>query len=794
MNLPNALPPSSETSTSDSGSRTLGAVSLTPKLVVDPAPGAGPTLSANKFRLLCCLLIGSGVASLTFQVLWLRGFGVIVGSTIHSMSCVTTVFMLGLALGSMLMARVLRSRELSRPLLVYGLMELAAGLFSLAVSWLLFRHQDWLLPLNVSASAPFVLRLASQFGLCLAMIGVPTALMGMTLPVVSLLVPDPRQVATLYGFNTLGAAAGSVIASFVLISEFGVIVAAAVAAGVDALIFVVCYLGRDRFAPAPKESDKLESTSSVDGDGAGDADADDADDRLGVSATLMLLLAGFSGFISLSCEITWTRFLSLCFGNRVYVTSITLAVILLFMAQAARMSAKILRGPRPLWRVLLTACALAVISFAISLQVEHAAFLSTRREFLVLFLLVMVIFPATALGLLFPITLAARPAGVVSRGVWVGRTYGVNTLASLFGSLLSGYVLMGAIGSNGIIAFNATLLVVATVGLAVTYRKRLMPADMALLAATAICFLAMVIPNRALVPPLFNPADVVVNVEDANGIFNVVRAPEDKLRVVYNRTDLVYLFGDSATQYVQETQAYYPVLYAPRLNKVLNLCSGYGITAGAFASVKEVGHVDAVEIVPAMVEHADLFRAHNFGYYQDPKVKVFVEDGRYFLASTPELYDIISVNVTDPYLPGTSSMFSQEFYQLVRSRLAPGGVLSQHIFGPDQASLYHGIKQIFPYVKAIPSYDTGLTVVAGLEPLEEHQRDLFESKYDHGRKLLSPIGLEDGLDGLDRLQAKGDARIAELETVPNWFENSDVMPYLEFRRIPGELGFFYTHQ
>jgi spermidine synthase len=151
-------------------------------------------LPAPKLALLCAMLFFSGLASLVFQVVWLRGFAIILGSTIYSMSCVITVFLLGLALGSAIMARWLRRGPVrTHPLLAYGVIELTAGTLSLAVSWALFRKQGVLLPLTAGASAPFALRMASQFALCLALIGVPTTLMGMTLPWVSLLVGARRR-------------------------------------------------------------------------------------------------------------------------------------------------------------------------------------------------------------------------------------------------------------------------------------------------------------------------------------------------------------------------------------------------------------------------------------------------------------------------------------------------------------------------------------------------------------------------------------------------------------------------
>ncbi|MFL5356082.1 spermidine synthase [Archangium sp.] len=746
---------------------------------------APTTLSRSRFRYLCALLFCTGMTSLVFQIIWMRGFGIILGSTIYSMSCVVTVFMLGLALGSFLMSRLLKHGRwlAAHPLAAYGGVELLVGLSSLLVTWTVFTHQGFYLSLSGSPAAPLLQLLATQFTVCAALIAVPTTLMGMTLPLVSQLVTDRRQVSALYGVNTIGGATGSIVASFVLIYYLGCIRAGAVAAAVNALIFCAALLTSRYFPPV--------------GAGAGDdAEAPSttipAEGRL-LSRPLLLALAVFSGFIALSCEITWTRFLSLCFGNRVYVTSITLALILLFMGQAARMSSALLRGPNPLWRILLYSCSLTLISFSAAFLLERHALQATHPGLVVLFILLMVVFPATALGLLFPMTLAARPAGVGNPASWVGLVYGFNTLASLVGSLASGYVLINLIGSNGLIAFNSALLVVSLGGLAYAFRPHFRLSDHALGGVALLGFLTIILPRSADVPPVVDAERAVVRSEDAHGIFSVVRMDEGRLRVLNNRTDLVYLYGDPITQYVQESQAYFPLLYAPKMEKVLNIGSGYGITAGAFSRVAEVRSIEAVEIVPALVEHADLFSPGNHRYFDNPRIQVHVTDGRHFLATTSERYDVISINVSDPYLPGSSSLFSREFYELARARLRPGGVLAQHIFGPDIASLYHGIHEVFPHVKAIPAYGNGLTLIASVEDLQPHQREVFLRQYDEGRALFDPIGLKEGLAGFEKLVALGDKRLAELNAKAPDFQNSDDMPTLEFRRLPGKVGLFYSN-
>jgi len=742
------------------------------------------TLSRARFRFLCGLLFCTGMTSLIFQIIWLRGFSIILGSTIYSMACVVTVFMLGLALGSLAMSRLLKGggKLAEHPLASYGTVELLVGLSSLVITWTLFRHQDFYLSLSGSPTAPLLSRLAAQFTVCLALIGIPTVLMGMTLPLLSQLVVDRRQVSALYGVNTIGAATGSIIASFVLIYYFGCIRAGATAAAINALIFAVTLVS-NRFFPPAREPAVEEPAPSAAGSPEG---------RM-LSRPLMLTLAVFSGFVVLSCEITWTRFLSLCFGNRIYVTSIALAIILLFMGQAARMSSAMLRGPTPIWRILLYACSLTLISFSAALLLERSAFQPTEPGLVVLFILLMVVFPATALGLIFPLTLAARPAGVTNTASWVGLVYGMNTLASLVGSLASGYVLINLIGSNGLIAFNSVLLLIALAGLAYAFRPHFKLSDHALGGVAVLGFLAIIAPRSLQVPPVVDAERAVVRSEDAHGIFSVMRMDEGKLRVLNNRTDLVYLYGDPSTQYVQESQAFLPILYAPKLEKVLNIGSGYGITAGAFSRVAEVKSIEAVEIVPALVEHAKLFSPGNHDYFTNPRVQIHITDGRHFLATTAERYDIISINVSDPYLPGSSSLFSHEFYELTRSRLGPGGVMAQHIFGPDMATLYHGIREVFPHVKAIPSYGNGLTVIASMEPLQPHQRELFMQRYDEGRALLGTIGIQDGLMGFERLVLLGDETLKELSSRAPAFRNSDDMPALEFRRLPGQLGLFYSN-
>ena len=176
------------------------------------------------------------------------------------------------------------------------------------------------------------------------------------------------------------------------------------------------------------------------------------------------------------------------------------------------------------------------------------------------------------------------------------------------------------------------------------------------------------------------------------------------------------------------------------MSRVAVIGSGYGITAGTFGRYP-VERVDAVEILPLFVEHADHFRRGSYDYLRNPRVRVHIADGRHFLVMARDPYDIISINVSDPYLPGSSSLFSAEFYRLVKRKLNPGGIVCQHIFGPDIVSLYHGFLSHFDHVRAVPAYRNGVSLLGSEAPIELRNPNLLEGVSLPSSSILPNITL-----------------------------------------------------
>lgn len=752
--------------------------------------------------LLRAMLFCSGASSLILQIIWLRGFALVFGSTVYSLSCVLTAFMLGLAVGSFGIGRVLRHDGPLRrnPLLAYGALELVAGLFALLLTPTLFLYQTEYLQWIGSLASPdqHWRMLGVHFVISSGLLLIPTACMGASLPLISLLPRHRAELPGLYGVNTIGAATGSLLASFWLIYQYGCFVAIYAACGINAALFVVALIAQRWVRPLEEQP----APRPVVEDAASQAPAAVRHDPVAIIA-----LAVFSGFTLLSCEITWNRLLSLFLGNRIYVHSVTLSTILLCLALGARLSGVWVKRVNP-YSLVATSYAIALISLACAFVFEPVALRlimeaepsALGRAVQVAFVLTMIVIPCIAMGVVFPTTLAVEARTEADSGAWLGAIYGANTLASVAGSLLAGYVLMDALGSNGIVLVNAGLLVVAVIYLLARHGATFGDRPRKLAVAAVASFVAVSIPMGMQPATLVGEDYAIYRSEDVHGIFTIVKLPPPeshpdlvRLRVLNNTTDLVFHFGSPVTQRVQETQGIAPALYAPKLERALNIGIGYGITLGALTQLEEFEAIEGVEIVPAIIHNSHFFHAGNYAYEKDPRIELHLTDGRHFLATSPHTYDLITINVSDPYLPGSASLFSDEFYRMAARKLTPGGVISQHIFGPDVPSLVGGLQRHFPHVIAVPSYSGSWTVIASAEPLEPRQAQRLRDRYDGGRKLFGHL---EGLNTIDELLAQIDEGTARLNKLlaasPDRFVNTDVHPVLEFRRLEGKL-FFSQH-
>ena len=276
-------------------------------LSTDTARGHADAVGALFRAAVTAIFFASGAASLILQVVWFKQLQFVLGSTTLSVSVTVASFFFGLSIGSALGGRI--ADGVARPLRIYGFLELSLALVSFAVTAFLSHWSTWvgwlspMLSLDSSARLPLIVILS------LATLSLPTILMGATLPcLVRFLTRSQTELANriglLYGFNTLGAAAGTLSVGFVLIGLLGVTESSLVASAVYACVGGLGLLAARREQPLPVKERKQEEAHGE-----------------GSKVTSLIWLFACSGFVSIAYEVVWFRFLTNISTSSVYAFS-----------------------------------------------------------------------------------------------------------------------------------------------------------------------------------------------------------------------------------------------------------------------------------------------------------------------------------------------------------------------------------------------------------------------------------------------------------------------------------------
>lgn len=734
---------------------------------------SGPLLGAAIF---------SGAAALIYETLWTRSFAIILGSTVEAAAATFAAFLVGLSLGAYGAGRV--SSSARRIAAFYVATEVGVALTAATCGLLLHLGRDEL-PRSV-AGILAAARAGGAFGMVVAFVILPTLLMGATFPflvaVARRRIRSRQIIGRLYAVNTLGAALGTVACGVVLIPQLGTLNALWAAAAMNLLSGLLVLPEALGSAPDPAPSVAAAPTAEETGPAS-------------VPHGLLLLVATASGLMILALEVAWTRLASFFLGNRIYAFTILLACLLGLLSAGAAVAEWLwgrLRGRvLPLLGALLTLSAVGVSLSAsvadgwIAVQDALEPSLPLVGHLLPLYRILetaLLLVPSFGpLACLFPLCLMESRLSEREAGRAAGLFYLVNTVGSAAGSLGTGFWAMAAIGAYGCLAMVS--LLAAGLG-ALLFLSWARQGGGRRGFAGAVAALGLAGASLAVSPGaltyLRTGEKLLVRVEDAHGVFQLSRLPSGAIRSSNNRTDLAFILGGFSTSYVQQMQGHLGVFFSPSARRAAVLGSGYGITAGALGAYPQMERVDAVEIIPAMVDAAPLFEPFNFAYQRNPRVRVIVDDGRHFLARGDEKYDIVTINVSDPHLPGGSSLFHLDFYDVVKRHLTDQGVVVQHAFGHDVRIVLVTLAKAFPYVRLFPSYSNGYNVVAATHPLEPDPAGLARATEAPAvRAMLTEIGLGEPLSLPGFLR-----RSYRPQDLPDLFREtriaSDEHPYLEF--------------
>jgi len=663
--------------------------------------------------LAACLL--SGASALVYQVLWARQLGLVMGATTAAVATVLAAFMGGLGLGSALAARLLpRLREGARPF-AYPVAEAGIALSALALPSL-FPAAAGLLSALYARDAAGLLA-ATRFAWCAALLLVPTTLMGATLPLITSVsgataVRAGGIAGALYAANTIGAVAGCLAAPLVLLPALGTTrslqIAAAGNLAAGALVLAVLRRGAAaaRAGGPPAEEGPVRSPSAPPRG----------------SAVPGLVVAALSGLGALAHEVIWTRALVLLVGPTPHAFALILAAVILGIglgsAAAAPWADRVRRPGRALALVQSAAAlsSLAVTGVLGELPLPVAALVRAHAGepgrllvFEGLGVLGLLLVPSMLFGATFPlaVSLVARAGEAPSAAV--GRVLAWNTGGAVAGALLAGFVALPRLG------LQATLLAAAPVHALAALAAPAGRGRAAGVAAIAACLAAAgVLPpwdrellsgggyryaaqsGEAGVEEDLRSGDVLFYREGAAGTVSVRRLGSTLSLAVDGKVEATST-GDMHTQ---RLLAHLPLLLHPRARRACLIGLGSGVTAGS-ALLYPLERLDVVEISPEVVAASALFRPVNHDPLADPRLTLRVADGRNHLRLTRRLYDVVVSEPSNPWMAGVGSLFTRDFFRLVRSRLRPDGLFCQwvHLYGletSDLRTVVAGFTDVFP--------------------------------------------------------------------------------------------------
>jgi spermidine synthase len=741
----------------------------------------------------------SGASALVYEVVWMRQLRLVTGATTAAVSTLLAVYMGGLAVGAYVLGRLAdRSRA---PLKLYAYLECAIGAYAL----LLPRLEAWATPLYISlarsaSDSPGILMLIRVvFGAVWLL--APTVLMGGTLPVLVRFVSRSearfgRDLGTLYGMNLAGAVVGTVASGFVLILWFGVhgatLAAALVNLAIGALAFSWSVFGPRETAPAAAAPAETAPT---------------ARHLPGTLRSWLLVVVFLSGFVSMGYEVLWTRILLFAFTSTIQAFAVILATFLTGLALGAGLFA-VLEGRWNPVRALVFAQSLAglLALMLVPASLRAADIMkafwerSTHGEVWIVVAMAVsagvVILPsATLMGLVLPLASRLLTNDLRQAGRGIGDAYTVNTIGAVSGSLLTGFCLIPLLTLKGSVMLLAALQValgwvlLPWSGLPAVGSRRLAAASgLGLLA----CFAASAMLLRG--PSPFD----LVRAEDIEAHRDGVSASVSVVRNSYGGRSLRIDGFEAASAGTGPRAAYMammthiPMLLHPDPRRLLVICFGTGTTAGT-GLLYPGTRVDVVDINGSVFAFADHFREANHGVAHDPRARLVVDDGRNYLLTTRESYDVITSEPMPPGFAGVTSFYSREYYALARDRLAPGGIVVQwlpfHLVKTSEAlAILRTMQDVFPETTLWIDNATGIAVARRDRPVEIDlaalRRRLADGELRRDLDRLDVNGLEGFLErfmlgpsGVRR--ASAGARLI-----------TDDLPFLELHASPSRSGFW----
>jgi spermidine synthase len=656
--------------------------------------------------LVLILFFCSGATALVYEVLWSKYLALMFGSTVYAQTVILAVFMGGLALGNRLFGN--RADALRQPLAVYGYLEIGIGLVAFLFHQFYELADMAFVALGSHLLGSTFLLLLLKVLISIALLIVPTVLMGGTLPLLASWIQQhfrldwASRVSLFYAINSLGAVTGAGLAGFFLVQKYGMIFSLQIGAAVNLSIGVIALiisrqdmtLSSAVRAPVAQNGESGPQPFSWRG---------------------LALLVAVTGGVSMGLEVLSSRALALIVGGSLQAFAVMLMSFILGIGIGSLViSSSRLAGN---WGIhtmyfLLTAAATVVGVSLMGIKLWVVVYSQARfglasnangyfwhQAVVGLMAFAVLGVPAAFIGATVPFSIMLlEKSGTAA--AYVGRLLTWNTIGAVIGIMLTGFVLMPLLGLRGSIATLAFVLLGAVAFMAFTRNHRRV---WILSIVVSVCLIVGISSTgedwkQILSGGVFRVRDRALNfaelkmfaadtdlllyedAADATVSVHVYRGagrPVERLLKINGKTD-ASTYGDAATQYML---AHLPIMARPDAREAFVLGFGSGITAGALLE-HPLERITIAENCRPVLRAAPLFAEWNHGILTNSRARVFNEDARTVLKLSPQKYDVIICEPSNPWVAGVGSVFSRDFYELASSRLSDGGIMAQwfHIY------------------------------------------------------------------------------------------------------------------
>jgi spermidine synthase len=670
------------------------------------------------------LMVASGFAGLGYQVVWTQQCALWLGHESAAVLAVVAAFFGGVAVGAFVTGPFIERS--ARPVLWYAACEVIIALWGFALILLMAPASDGLLALTGVHPTP-LWQWSVAFGGSFLLLLPATAAMGATLPAIervsAQMCVEGRSIAAHYASNTFGAVIGVMATAFWLVPEFGLTRTAGICIALNALCAAAALVALPRVAQQARRANEPGS---------------------GARRTALARLA-LTGLLGIGYEVLVVRVLSQVAEDTVYTFAMLLAVYLVGSALGAAAYQRWLArhaDPDKLGDVLLCALAAACLLGGVSLwaceQVE-ALFLQGLGGGMAPAIGAEAALATMAFGL--PTIVMGATFGhlcnrAIACGASFGRSLGANTLGAAVAPLLFGVLLTPLLGPK-----SALLLISASYLMLLTPRRWLMPAPW-VPAGVALALLIWAPPLAFVDVP---EGGHVVSYHE--GVMAAVSVVEDADGVARLRINNRQQEGSSSSRLVDARQALLPILLHPAPQRALFLGLGTGVTASSAAEDPTL-QVDAVELLPEVIAAS----RHFTGVFEEgrpsPRLHIIAADARRYVRATLQHYDVIVSDNFHPARSGSGALYTVEHFQVVRERLAVGGLFCQWLplHQLDLATLRSIVQAfiaVYPDASAVLASNSLETPVLGLIGRGGDVRLTFEQVRDRLNHSALPTRLAD---------------------------------------------------